>query len=80
MYLENAGGMKFRASTFAQCIAGRWMTMAAGDVDRDGDIDLVLGSMTGMPDPVPGALKNYWEKQGPPVLILKNELRRLGAK
>ena len=34
----------FTANAFGTCISGRWLTMDAGDVDDDGDIDLALGN------------------------------------
>ena len=74
--LENKGGMKFEPSTFAQCIAGRWLTMDAEDLDDDGDIDIALASMIEMPTVVPDALKQIWEKQSPSVLYLINQLKQ----
>ena len=76
VYLENQGGWRFRASTFRECISGRWLTMDAGDLDGDGDDDLVLGSLVKMPTPVPDFLKKTWDEQGPSVMILKNNLRK----
>jgi hypothetical protein len=75
VYLENKGGMSFTPKTFAQCIVGRWDAMDAGDLDGDGDIDLVLGSYIRGPTPAPDFLKKIWEKQGPSIMILKNKLR-----
>ena len=74
--LENKGGMKFEPSTFAQCIAGRWLTMDADDIDGDGDIDIALASMIEMPTVVPEPLKQIWEKQSPSVLFLVNQLKQ----
>jgi hypothetical protein len=74
--LENHGNLQFTASTFRECIAGRWLTMDAGDVD--GDDDLVLGSLVEMPTPVPDFLKKTWDERGPSVMILKNNLFKPG--
>jgi hypothetical protein len=71
--LENKGGLKFEPSTFRECIAGRWLTMDAGDIDADGDIDIMLGSMIRMPTIVPDFLKNLWETKSPSVLYLINQ-------
>lgn len=76
VYLENKGGMKFEASTFRECIGGRWLTMDADDIDGDGDIDMVLGSNIRMPTIVPDFLKDIWEKSSPSVLFLVNQLRQ----
>jgi hypothetical protein len=74
VYLENQGHLTFTASTFRECISGRWLTMDAGDLDGDGDDDIVLGSLVEMPTLVPEALKKSWEEKGPSVMILKNNL------
>jgi len=80
VYLENHGNLQFTASTFRECIAGRWLTMDSGDVDGDGDDDLVLGSLVKMPTPVPDFLKKTWDESGPSVMILKNNLFKPGGK
>lgn len=75
VYLENLGNMQFRALTFAQCTMGRWLVMDAGDLDGDGDIDLVLGSYINGPSEVPGLLKRDWDRFSPSILVLRNKLR-----
>lgn len=37
--------MNFDAFTFSGSADGRWMAMDAGDMDGDGDLDILLGSM-----------------------------------
>jgi len=73
VYLENKGGLKFEPSTFAQCVMGRWLTMDSGDLDGDGDDDIVLASLIRMPSAVPDFLQELWEKQSPSLLYLINQ-------
>jgi hypothetical protein len=44
IYLENQGGINFKAFSTQEAALGKWLTMEAGDFDKDGDIDLALGS------------------------------------
>jgi hypothetical protein len=45
VYLENNGGFNFTASTIQSFNKGNWITMDAGDVDGDGDDDIIIGSL-----------------------------------
>lgn len=75
VYLENLGGMKFKLYSFPDALSGRWIVMDVGDMDGDGDLDIVLGSQQDGPSPVPRLLREGWGKEGPSLLILKNRLR-----
>lgn len=75
VYLQNKGGLKFDAFSFPESAIGRWLVMDVGDVDGDGDLDIVLGAANRTPYKVNSALYEKWLKEGPSILILKNNLR-----
>jgi hypothetical protein len=66
--------LRFLPHTLAESADGRWMTLDAGDLDGDGDIDLALGSFVRGPttQPVPAALEARWRTNGAAVLLLEN--------
>ncbi|MEO6455312.1 MAG: FG-GAP-like repeat-containing protein [Ginsengibacter sp.] len=71
VYLENKGDLKFSAYTSPQLVAGRWITMDAGDID--GWADIVLGNFV-----QPSKLANpaiTWSHTSP-IMILKNKGRQ----
>ncbi|MEZ4934360.1 MAG: VCBS repeat-containing protein [Saprospiraceae bacterium] len=73
IYLENKGKWKMEASTFNGVEKGRWIVMDAGDLDEDGDLDLILGSLAFEVIPKMG-LVDKWVKNGLPYILLENKL------
>ncbi len=79
IYWENTGGLTYEPSSFSQVTAGRWLTMDAGDIDGDKDIDIVLGNAFIVIGNVPDSLKKKWEAYRPSVIILRNNLNDISA-
>ncbi|GAB4029097.1 FG-GAP repeat domain-containing protein [Spirosoma gilvum] len=76
VYLENKGKLKFEDYSFPEATRGRWVVMDAGDMDADGDIDLVLGSFVYfIPQGDTTGLGKKWLSDGPSVIVLENTSR-----
>ena len=72
IYLRQDKSLQFSAHTLPEADRGRWITLDAGDVDRDQDIDLVLGAYNMPQRQIPDALQKRWAENPTPILILKN--------
>ena len=72
VYLENDGNDNFKAMTFPQHLEGRWITFDIGDLDKDGDKDIILGSYSIMIPNQQDQLANHWMQNGPSYLLLRN--------
>jgi len=75
VYLENQGNFEFQAFSTPESDRGRWITMDTGDLDGDGDKDIVLGSFIEGPGQIPSKLRQKWETLQLPVLYLENQLK-----
>ena len=76
IYWENKGNLSFERFSFPGATDGRWMTMDAGDMDGDGDIDIVLGSAFFTLGNVPPAFKDKWSKQPLSIMVLENTIHK----
>jgi hypothetical protein len=75
IYWENTGQLQFQPKSFKESVSGRWLTMDAGDIDADGDTDLILGNTKFSLGAVPDSIIRGWERQPVSVLILTNRLK-----
>lgn len=71
LLLENNGG-HFTAYSIPEVQDGRWIRLAAGDIDQDGDTDLAIGSLAFEVVP-PTGLVQQWVNKGIPFLVLENQ-------
>ena len=74
VFLENKGDWQFKAQTFPQNNLGRWLVMDSGDLDKDGDLDILLGALTFEVIPDLG-LVDQWVEKGIPFVLLENLTR-----
>jgi hypothetical protein len=75
VFLENTGALTFEAHSFKEASIGAWLVADAGDLDEDGDDDLLLGAYSTIgagSDYVPSRLRNWWIKKGPSLALLEN--------
>lgn len=85
IYFENEGDAElydFHPFTIEQALTGRWLAMDVGDVDKDGDIDIVFGNFLRRlmgPGQLPDDLKAKWSQPGPHFLLLRNTIKDGGS-
>lgn len=73
VYLENKGDWQFEPHQIEGAGDGRWMVMDAGDVDQDGDEDIILGSFTLNSEQISPELMEKWQQENKKVLFLENQ-------
>lgn len=75
VFLQNNGDLEFSAYTTPEVVNGRWMTIGAGDLDGDADVDVVLGGAY-----IPTGMFAYMDiyralaESAPSILVLENTL------
>jgi hypothetical protein len=72
IYFENRSGI-FSPFVTPESTSGRWLVMDAADIDKDGDLDLLLGALDFKPDGYEGFSK--WKERPTSLLVLRNKLR-----
>ncbi|WP_289039766.1 VCBS repeat-containing protein [uncultured Zobellia sp.] len=76
VYLENKNSQdfQFQPYTFGDSKLGRWLLLDSGDVDDDGDQDIILSSFTYGFTPVPENISSFWKDSEVDLIVLENKL------
>ena len=76
IYLENknAASNEFQSYSFKDANLSRWFLLDKGDIDLDGDIDIILSAFTYVFVPVPPAITAAWGQNNADIMILENNL------
>jgi len=75
VFLEQTSAWNFTPRTFEKHPSGKWFCLAAGDVDGDGDTDLVLANNMATAHLDPPAYQKLWKQGTPAMILLENRLR-----
>lgn len=75
VYYDNDGNNNYTLSTIDNPTMGRWIVMDKGDVDGDGDTDIILGALAFEVIPDNGLVEK-WVKDGIPFIVLENTTAR----
>lgn len=76
VYLENKDSSlyQFQTYSFEEANLSRWFLLDKGDVDLDGDMDIILSAFTYVFTPVPRSLSVSWGENNADIMILENKL------
>ena len=71
---SNSEILEFEVHTVSESVKGRWLVMASGDIDQDGDEDVVIGSNIDGPTKVEDETwMSQCEKESVDILLLLNK-------
>ncbi|MEM9325092.1 MAG: VCBS repeat-containing protein, partial [Bacteroidota bacterium] len=78
VFLENqdTDALRFKSYTFDEAEHGRWLVMDKGDVDGDGDEDLLLGAFMLYPGSAYDAVTEQWIAKKVDLYLLRNRANR----
>lgn len=71
---DNSATYSFSSQVLPNPFEGRWLLVDSGDIDRDGDEDIILSPFTYIFTPVPEELQRAWNQSKTDLLVLENTL------
>ena len=66
---------EFKPFKFKESNLSRWFLLDKGDIDADGDVDIILSAFTYTFTPVPEEFSSQWQENNVDILLLKNQLK-----
>jgi hypothetical protein len=77
VYLQNDVSDKYVFSSYINQneLPVKSLALEKGDIDGDGDIDIILGNFSESPTPVPPKLKAIWQQVNYGLIIFENKLK-----
>jgi len=76
VYLENKDEkeFKFQAQSIKEANDSRWFLLDTGDIDKDGDVDIIFSAFTYVFTPVPPKVSEKWSSNNVDIMVLENTL------
>ena len=77
IYLKNINSTNYKFESFIleEPSIGRWLLLDAGDIDNDGDKDIVLSAFSYYFTPIPEDLDKKWTASNIDLLVLENTMK-----
>jgi hypothetical protein len=77
VYLQNDNSNKYAFSSYKteDGLPVKSLTLEKGDIDNDGDIDIILGNFSKSPVPVPQHLDDMWNQADYGLIVFENRLK-----
>ncbi len=76
IYWENSGDNTYKKYTFSGFAEGRWLTMDVGDMDGDGDKDIIIGNAFIPVGHVPESYIEAWRSRPVSITVLENTINK----